>query len=202
MAKKEKRISINALEKIAEEQFAQIIEVKWQDLDVTIKRTLPMQEMLLFVKEVTEACFLEDGTFVPEIMEFAIKSGVLTHYANFNLPSDLKKQYWLIYNTDAANMIYQHINLEQFNEIVESINRKIDHMCDTDIASVKAELNDLNNAFGKIGEQFSAMFDGIDTSDLQRVIEAVGDEGVNEEKIVSAYVEHMKQNLGEGENDK
>ena len=38
MAKDEKRISINALEKIAKEQFPTEVKERWFDIEVTIKR--------------------------------------------------------------------------------------------------------------------------------------------------------------------
>lgn len=200
MAKKEKRISINALEKIAKEQFPESVTEQWFDIEVTIKRSLPLKEMLEFVQEVVDACFTTDGTFVPEIMDFATKSGILTHYANFTLPDNLEKQYWLIYSTGAVDMVCQHINMVQLQEMIGGINRKIDHMCDTDIVATKAKLNDLYEAFVKMGTEVSELFSGVNADELQKMVGALGNTELSEEKIVSAYIEHMKKNVG-GEND-
>lgn len=200
MAKKEKRISINALEKIAKEQFPESVTEQWFDIEVTIKRSLPLKEMLQFVQEVVDACFTTDGTFVPEIMDFATKSGILTHYANFTLPDNLEKQYWLIYSTGAVDMVCQHINMVQLQEMIGGINRKIDHMCDTDIVATKAKLNDLYEAFIKMGAEMSDLFSGVNAEELQKMVDALGSTELSEEKVVSAYIEHMKKGAG-GEND-
>lgn len=200
MAKKEKRISINALEKIAKEQFPESVTEQWFDIEVTIKRSLPLKEMLQFVQEVVDACFTTDGTFVPEIMDFATKSGILTHYANFTLPDNLEKQYWLIYSTGAVDMVCQHINMVQLQEMIGGINRKIDHMCDTDIVATKAKLNDLYEAFIKMGTEMSDLFSGVNAEELQKMVDALGSTELSEEKVVSAYIEHMKKGAG-GEND-
>ena len=202
MAKKEKRISINALEKIAKEQFPESVTEQWFDIEVTIKRSLPLKEMLEFVQEVVDACFTTDGTFVPEIMDFATKSGILTHYANFTLPDNLEKQYWLIYSTGAVDMVCQHINMVQLQEMIGGINRKIDHMCDTDIVATKAKLNDLYEAFVKMGTEVSDLFSGVNAEELQKMVGALGGTELNEEKIVSAYIEHMKKGAGGESNDK
>lgn len=202
MAKKEKRISINALKKIAKEQFHESVTEQWFDIDVTIKRTLPLKEMLEFVQEVVDVCFTTDGTFVPEIMDFATKSGILTHYANFTLPDNLEKQYWMIYSTDAVDMVCQHINVSQLHEMIDSINRKIDHMCDTDIVATRAKLNDLCEAFAKMGTEVSDLFSGVNADELQKMIGALGNTELSEEKIVSAYIEHMKKDTGGDSNDK
>lgn len=202
MAKKEKRISINALEKIAKEQFPESVTEQWFDIEVTIKRSLPLKEMLQFVQEVVDACFTTDGTFVPEIMDFATKSGILTHYANFTLPDNLEKQYWLIYSTGAVDMVCQHINMVQLQEMIGGINRKIDHMCDTDIVATKAKLNDLYEAFVKMGTEVSDLFSGVNAEELQKMVGALGGTELNEEKIVSAYIEHMKKGTDGESNDK
>lgn len=202
MAKKEKRISINALEKIAKEQFPESVTEQWFDIEVTIKRSLPLKEMMQFVQEVVDACFTTDGTFVPEIMDFATKSGILTHYANFTLPDNLEKQYWLIYSTGAVDMVCQHINMVQLQEMIGGINRKIDHMCDTDIVATKAKLNDLYEAFVKMGTEVSELFSGVNADELQKMVGALGNTELSEEKIVSAYIEHMKKSAGGENNDK
>lgn len=200
MAKKEKRISINALEKVAKEQFPESVTEQWFDIEVTIKRSLPLKEMLEFVQEVVDACFTMDGTFVPEVMDFATKSGILTHYANFTLPDNLEKQYWLIYSTGAVDMVCQHINMTQLQEMIGGINRKIDHMCDTDIVATKAKLNDLYEVFVKMGTEVSDLFSGVNADELQKMVGNLGSTELSEEKIVSAYIEHMKKDTG-GEND-
>lgn len=196
MAKGKKRISVNAFEKVAKEQFPETVTEEWFGIEVTIKHSLPLKEMIMFVQEVVDACFTTDGTYVPEIMDFAIKSGVLTHYANFNLPENLEKQYWLIYSTNAFGMVSQYINQSQLQEMIEAANKKIEYMCDTDITATKAKLNDLCEAFEKMGEQFSTLFNNVSQDDVQRLIEAVGEAGVDEDKIVSAYIKGMKSIAG------
>ena len=73
-------------------------------------------------------------------------------------------------------------------------------MCDTDIVATRAKLNELYSAFEKMGEEFSNMFSGVNPEDLQNMISALGTSDVSEEKIVSAYLEHMK-NSSDGDTD-
>lgn len=200
MSKKEKRISINALEKVAKDNFPDVVTEQWFDIEVTIKRNLSMPEMMQFVQDVVDMCFTTDGTYIPEVMDFAIKSGILTYYANFTLPDNLEKQYWMTYATDAVDMVCKHINMIQLQEMVNGANRKIDHLCDTDVIATKAKLTELSSAFSKMGEQFSDMFGGVSAEDVQKVVGAIGKNGMDEEKIVSAYLQHMKAEAG-GDND-
>lgn len=201
MSKKEKRISINALENVAKENFQDVVTEQWFDIEVTIKRNLSMTEMMQFVQDVVNMCFTTAGTYIPEVMDFAIKSGILTYYANFTLPDNLEKQYWLTYATDAVDMVCKHINMVQLQEMVNGANRKIDHLCDADTIATKTKLTELSSAFAKMGEQFSDMFGGVSAEDVRRVVGAIGENGMDEEKIVSAYLQHMKSEAGDN-NDK
>lgn len=56
MSKKEKRISINALENVAKENFQDVVTEQWFDIEVTIKRNLSMTEMMQFVQDVVNMC--------------------------------------------------------------------------------------------------------------------------------------------------
>ena len=193
MAKEEKKISINALEKAAKEQEAAEVKEQWFDIEVTIKRVLPLAEMIGFVQEIVDACFLTDGSFHPEVMDFAIKSGIMTHYANFSLPANLEKQYWLIYNTGAADMVCQHIDTVQLQEIVNAANRKIAYLCDSDAAAIKAKLDSIIKAFSAAGDKMAEIFSDVNAEDLQKLAAALGEGGLSEEKVVSAYMEQTRQ---------
>lgn len=198
MSEKEvQTVSVNAFERAAKEQLKGSVTESWFGTEVNIRRTLPLVEMLRFVKDLTEACFLEDGTFVPEMMEFTVKSGILTYYANFRLPENLKKQYELIYGTDAVDMVRAHINLSQLNEIVEAANRKIEYLCDSDIRALRAKLDELVSAMKAVGEETSSMFEGVDPADVQKLIGSLEGGGVDERKIVDAYLSHMEQQAPE-----
>ena len=194
MAKKIKKVSVNALERVVNEQCTQDTVVNWFDIEVNIVNTLSLKDMLSFVNDIVNACFLDDGTYIPEIMDFAIKSGILTRYANFTLPNNTEKQYWLIYNSNVVDMVKEHINLDQLQEIIDSATLKIEHMCDMDFVATKAKLEELYNAFANIGTQFGDIFDNISADDIQKVVEAIGTNGVDEEKIVSAYIENTRNN--------
>ena len=108
--------------------------------------------MMEFCKEIAENCFTNDGSFIPEIMDFAIKSGVLTRYANFRLPENLEEQYRLIYNTDAYETVVRRINTDQLNEIVRAANMKIKYLCDSDVLAFRAKMEELIGLSGNFSQ--------------------------------------------------
>ena len=99
MAKDIERVSINKFEQAVNvDNITTEILLDTQDVEIQIKKTIGLPEMMLFVQEVVEACIDgESGEYLPEAYDFAIRSAVLTHYANFAMPANLEKQYWLVY---------------------------------------------------------------------------------------------------------
>ena len=194
MAKKENpRISINALERVAKEQSDNFRTETWNGLEVRIQFTIPCMEMLQMVRDVTVVCFTEDGTFIPEIMDFAVKREVVTRYANFTMPSNLEKQYWLIYNTDVYDFVAQHIDHDQLCEIDKAINRKIKFLCDSQVLAFRAKIDELAGAWRKAQEYTTDILDSISQEDIQSVLAAVSNNAISEERVVNAYMDRLKQ---------
>lgn len=192
MAKSEKKISINSLDNIIKENFTNKASVEWHGLEVTIKHNLSFTEMLEFVNDVVMSCFQDDGGFVPEVMDFAIKSNILSKYANFSLPDKLEHRYEIIYNSDAVDFVCQNINMQQLREITASIDRKISYMCNTNVMNIQKQMMELVSAFEDMQQKTTDMFSNFTPDDLVKIMGAIDDGGLSEEKVVRAYLEQTK----------
>lgn len=125
MSKKASRISINKLESTIQDNVTVVHMVDYPEIEITIRRILPLQEVLQFVEDVVSSCIDSDtGRYIPEIQPFVIRSSVLTRYANFTLPKDPEKQYDLIYNTGAYQQVMRNIDRVQYDEILYAINER------------------------------------------------------------------------------
>lgn len=190
MAKGEKKVSISAVDNIIGERFLNIVTEQWYDVEVKMRRSLPFTEVLAFVDDVVQSCFQRNGAYVPEVLDFAIKSNIISKYTNVSMPDNLEHRYAILYNSDLVDFVCQHINMQQLQEMVNSINRKLAYMCDTNTVSVQNRLNDLIHAFETMQEKTEAMFSDVTPDDMTRLVGAIGDGALTEEKIVEAYMKH------------
>ena len=188
MANSKKRISINTLHKIAKECYSGTTTHEWRGIEIEINYSLGFTDMMEFVHEAAESCFSEAGTFVPEVMDFAIKSNILTRYANFNLPDKLEHKYALVYNTDAIDAVCQHINMEQLREITAAINRRVNYVCSANVSVLQQKMNEVISAFEDMQKQTAAVFENVTPDDVSNLIGALSDGKVSEDKIVEAYL--------------
>lgn len=190
MAKGEKKVSISAVDNIISERFLNVVTEQWYDVAVKMRRSLPFTEVLAFVDDVVQSCFQRNGAYVPEVLDFAIKSNIISKYTNVSMPDNLEHRYAILYNSDLVDFVCQHINMQQLQEMVNSINRKLAYMCDTNTVSVQNRLNDLISAFETMQEKTEAIFSDITPDDMTRLVGAIGDGALTEEKIVEAYMKH------------
>lgn len=190
MAKGEKKVSISAVDNIISERFLNVVTEQWYDVEVKMRRSLPFTEVLAFVDDVVQSCFQRNGAYVPEVLDFAIKCNIIGKYTNVSMPDNLEHRYAILYNSDLVDFVCQHINMQQLQEMVSSINRKLAYMCDTNTVSVQNRLNDLISAFETMQEKTDAMFSDVTPDDMTRLVGAIGDGALTEEKIVEAYMKH------------
>lgn len=193
MANKNNKISINAFEKCVKENYCDSTIVKWNDIDITVKRTLSLSEMLAFVDGVVKSCFTSDyNTYLPEVKEFAIKCSILEMYANFTLPSNIEKRYDLIYHSNAVDAVIESVDRNQLQEILNAIDDKVDNLAQANIESVNKSMNELYSAFDSMQKQFANMFAGVSPEDMTKMIGAISDGKIDESKLMEAYFDKKK----------
>ncbi len=183
-----KKITVNAFEKVMKETYKPAETFDWNGVEVIVKKTLSLREMIEFVDTVVKSCFTEtDGVYIPEVKDFILKVCVLEKYANFTMPRNLETQYDLIYNTDAYECVLNYVNAQQFGEICCAINAKIEHQTQANVEASHKQMNTLFDAFESLQEQLSGVFTGVGENDVRAVVDALSSGTLDEEKLVRAY---------------
>lgn len=185
MADKVKRISVNAMDDAAKKNYVRVVTKDWNGHELVINRFLSLNDVLKFSKKVLASCFAQDtNEYLPEIRDFAVRSAVVEMYANVRLPDTLEHQYELLYMTDIFDAVYAEIDKRQFNVMLNAINDKIDMIAEANIQMLQAKIDDAAHSVSAIVNQVAALFDGVNDGDIKKFIDAVGEGGIDEEKIV------------------
>ena len=192
MAKGEKKVSIALFDKIARTHFQNENVIQWHEAEVRVKRTLSLTEMLSFVDDVVGSCFHDKMGYMPEVKDFAIKSNILTRYANFSMPDDLEHRYQMVYGTDAVDVVCSAIDTVQLQEIVNSINSKIRFLCDSKANLIQERINSVLETMEEMRDNTKDIFDGLSQEDLKALMGAITEHGLSEQKIVEAYMEQKR----------
>lgn len=194
MAKKKiKRISVNAMDEILK-NYENTETIQWNGIEVVITKNLSLEEMMAFADSVVKSCFDQtSGAYMPEIKDFAIRSNVMERYANFALPSKVERQYDMVMRSGAFEMILNHVNISQFNELMRAIEAKLQNAADANVQMVFRQFNDVVTSFESLQERVGSLFAGVDAADIGKLMNAMSENGISEEKVVQAYMEQTKK---------
>lgn len=121
------QVTVSRLRKIHEDTYTPTTTIDWNGVQIVVKKQLSLGEMVGFVKGVVDVCFnAETGAYYPEVKYHAIKMMVLQNYANFNMPKKAAEQFTLVNQTEAFELVRQNIDQEQFMQIIDAINMRIE----------------------------------------------------------------------------
>ena len=192
---KVKRISINAFEKAVKENNENMITAEWNGLSITINHTIPLQDVMSLVSEVADNCFLEDGRYMPEVMQPLLDCGVVERYTNISLPGNLAARYELVMKSGIVDFIMPLINSNQYNDIVVAIRDRIDYMCDINVTEFRNSIAGMVNSMTELQEKMESLFSVVSPEDVHKLLDAFGDNKAIEERVVDTYIERQKTEL-------
>lgn len=181
-------ISIGKMDEIIKDYFPEYEVVDWRGEELTVRKFLPYSLVVEIVSKVTDACFDEQGEYHPEVKEFAIRLCYLEAATNVRIPENVEKQYLFLFGSDLWEAVLSGVNLDQYNYVLDAIDEKIEVRNDANRAAFEREVNTVIESLNQIGEQAKTLFENIAPEDLQAMISAIGENGIDEEKLAQAVV--------------
>lgn len=196
MSKKTTYISINKLESTMQNNIITVPMDGRPEIEITIRRVLPLQEVFQFVEDVVSSCFdMDAGRYIPEIKAFVIRSSVLSRYANFTLPKDPEKQYELIYNTNAFENVMEYINRAQYDEIIDAIDERIAHELSMMENALTGQTAALTAKIDSFVSDMEEIFGSMDKSDMPALVKNLSNIGkIDEGKLAKAVLDARNEN--------
>ena len=185
----DKKVTYETIREAMNDHCPQVEILDWYGVEITVQKIVPFLTMKEIVEDVAGACFNDDtGEYMPELMDIALRICVIDAYTDIVLPGDPEEQNRILYGTGLWSGISELIDEDQFSAIELAISRRVKARLDTNRAEFEHELNAMTNALSEAGKQINDLFAGVNADDLQKLVTALGEHGVDEEKIVQAVV--------------
>lgn len=185
---KPKTISITALDKILKEAPRERV-VDFHGNDLRIKYEVDFADTVRLVDGVVASCFGdEEYAYRPEVMEFALRFGIVSTYTDMRLPDDTEHKYHILFSTDLVDVVSSAVNPEQIKCVRAAIDRKIDYLVHTDIMSARMELAKITAKVDAIAESIQHLFENVSSNDVSAALSAITAGGVDESKLMEAYL--------------
>lgn len=197
------KVSINAFEKaLCKDTTIEMVLDGTEDVKFTIQTVLPFSEAIGFIEDVYNTCIDEKtGEYIVEAYDPAVRIATLTHYANFTIPSDIKKQYDLAYNTHAYDQIMSVINLRQYDDIISTINKKIEFQLNLMASTAYSRMNQIIDLMQQTMDTAENLFADIDPELKQKFADAISKMPAVNGAAVDELIAKAAQAGGESDTD-
>lgn len=116
-----KTLSVNELKRVTGISQKQYKQVAWHTTTVIIKQMLSISEYLTAVENILNSCKSPEGEIAIELLDFAIRVGIISAYAFVELPEDIDELYYLIYASDLYDLVCSIANKSQIESIKKAI---------------------------------------------------------------------------------
>lgn len=167
--------------------------ITWNGVNIAVKRTIGLKDAIAMVDDIVDMSFLDDGTYVPHMTDFATRINVVFRYTDFALPEDIEQQYELIYATSLYLDVARHIDTIQTNDLMLAAERKIDMLCDADVLAVRHGIEKLLSTLEGLEQKMESTFSGVSGEDVANLTSAVKKDTVDEAKIVEALLKAQRK---------
>ena len=151
----------------------------FKDVVVQVRRTLPLEDAMNFVKDITATCIDdEQAEFMPELFDFAVRMYVVMYYANVDLSKDVKKAYRILYDTTLFEQVYAHVNTAQSTNLILSAEKRIEHWKNILSSSLAGIVSEMLRKMEDVMAGSEVMMAAIDGDEFKAAVARLSDSGV------------------------
>lgn len=175
-------------------------EVHYNGETFSVKKVLTLPEMISFVDDVINNCFITDDEgkemYMPELRIFVINNMILKYYTNIEMPDNVLERYmYTLYMDGLIREITspEYINTIQFQSIMMSIDQKIDYRIKKNIHSFNDTFATLVNFIINVVNTFKSEYGDIDKEFVQKFMEAVSEGAIINDRA-KALIEKSEDN--------
>jgi len=164
-----KKISTKSIEQYPKQEKIKILPIKLDnfELEVQVKTSLTVQELIQFETSIVDSVINENGYF-PSLFSYIFNSSVIQFFTNINLPTDLDKKYDIIVNTDLVDKILDIIGIYVLDLECE-IRDKIEYQKQIILQSA----NPLDSVAKNINDLLATLNTKIEKTDINKMLKTV-----------------------------
>lgn len=151
----------------------------FKDITLRIQYTLPLEDAVGFVKDVTATCVDDEQVeYMPELFDFAMRMYVLMYYANVDLSKDVKKAYRILYGTTIFEQVCECINPAQYDDLISSAEKRIEHWKNIISSSVAGKVSEMMSKLDEVMSSGREVMDAFNGDEFKSAVARLADAGI------------------------
>lgn len=169
-----------------------VSEIECNGVKVKVLYTVGVTGVFNIVKRVSELIYGKDGEFRPEIIEALTKAFIIGEYTDVDISDDIETMFSLVYGTDLYNLVSGKINQSELSMIERAVKSSVDHAIRIESNTVNAKCYEMLVQLSDMYDQLCAIFDSVKNEDVKKVLSALSNGKIDEEKLMKAYLKNKK----------
>lgn len=198
MARKKKIVEANEVN-IADIKYstdkADVTNIEFENVNIVVRYMLTFEECVRMASDIASSCYNDEGKYTPIAFDLAVGMNILCRYGNFKMSDDLDAQYKIVVDTDIIDKIKEHICIKQLDNIIDSAKKMVEQMCFEHANYAIAKINELSEQINSIANSVKELFEGISQTDLNNIVNAIGANGIDTDKIVESYIKSTENKV-------
>lgn len=190
-AKKEKMVSVNAIEEIVKERYVPTEDFDWHGVNIVVRKTIDFDETVKLVHNVVNNCFSDDGSYLAEAKDFLSRCEIIEAYTNVRLPQNVNSKYHILYCSDLFESVISCVNQVQLANLSAAIDDKIKNKCDMNTQYVMSQIAEAVSAIDAVKDSFENIFAGVGSEEFAKMVGALADGKFDEEKVAKVVLDQM-----------
>lgn len=169
----------------------------WNDKEFRVYKYLTLNEQLAFVKEAVGLCFDDDtAEYMPEMKKYGIDILTIAIYTDIDLPEGSEEKYYLVERTDLLPRIYDCIDMTQYEEITDAIEKKIEYAARSNVSAIQVQISTVTERLVDTLERMTSAFGDVTNDDVNSIVNAIKTSNITPDSIAEAYINKEKERVG------
>lgn len=114
-------LSLSNVRRIVGVSGKQYKKIVWHTSEIIVKPMLSISEYVQTVRKILNACRGPEDSIALELIDFAIRSNIISAYSFVQMPEDIDELYYIVYVSDLYDKICSVANKDQIESIKKSV---------------------------------------------------------------------------------
>lgn len=123
-----KTLSANELSRVVGVWGKQYQTVQWHSAQLVVKHSLSINDYIGLVRGIVRDCRPNGGEAAYELFDFSVRLNTVLYYAFVELPEDIERTFYILYNSDLFDVVCKYANTKQIDAAKSSAREILGHV--------------------------------------------------------------------------
>ncbi len=161
--------------------------------NIDVKTVVDSEIARAVVGVIVNACFDEDGTYRPDMIDVSSRICMIAAYTDVEMPESFEDKCTFVLVSGIFEAIVNEINCYQRDAIMRAVDETIRYRIRINTNAIESSLITAAGEMNAVVGQFKEMYSGVSGDDMKALIGAISNTKLDEKKLVNAITDKREK---------